>query len=449
VIDATALEYLLGRAGDPDRFERWTAQARATGWCARPIRLAGSTLTVDCVTGEIRARYDTGGEPDGTLLKTCGQRRATACASCAATYRADAFQLVAAGLRGGKGVPETIAAHPAVFLTLTAPSFGAVHSRRERNGIARPCHPAASGTCAHGMASACATIHAAADPTLGSPLCGDCFDYPGTILWNASATELWRRTTIAIRRHLARLAGTTTRELAQVVRLSYAKVIEYQARGTVHVHAVVRLDDPGGNPPPLAASALMTAVSTAAQVVAAPWPIAGDSRSATWGQQHDIRPIDAATGPGVAGYIAKYATKSTDALGHLDHRLTARDLDRLDLPKHLARLVRTAWHLGGDKELAPLRLRAWAHTLGFRGHWLTKSRHYSTTLTQLRGARAAHQAGPAIENADQVKDWRYVARGWAHPGDAAIAHTAAAERDEARRLARENRQNQPPKEDTP
>ena len=42
------------------------------------------------------------------LLKACGTRRESRCPSCAATYRADAYQLLAAGLKGGKGVPETI-----------------------------------------------------------------------------------------------------------------------------------------------------------------------------------------------------------------------------------------------------------------------------------------------------------------------------------------------------
>jgi hypothetical protein len=40
------------------------------------------------------------------LLKACGTRRESRCPSCAATYRADAYQLLAAGLKGGKGVPE-------------------------------------------------------------------------------------------------------------------------------------------------------------------------------------------------------------------------------------------------------------------------------------------------------------------------------------------------------
>jgi hypothetical protein len=37
------------------------------------------------------------------------------------------------------------------------------------------------------------------------------------------------------------------------------------------------------------------------------------------------------------------------------------------------------------------RLRHWAHTLGFGGHFLTKSRRYSVTFGQLRRARAEHR----------------------------------------------------------
>jgi hypothetical protein len=74
------------------------------------------------------------------------------------------------------------------------------------------------------------------------------------------------------------------------------------------------------------------------------------------------------------------ASKATETFGSgLDRRLTADDLDRLDgLPAHVAELVRAAWELGARPGLAGLRLRAWAHMLGFRGHWSTKSRRYST-----------------------------------------------------------------------
>ncbi len=65
-------------------------------------------------------------------------------------------------------------------------------------------------------------------------------DYTGSVLFNAYARELWRRFTIALRRTLARRAGLTSKTFAAQARLSYAKVAEYQRRGVVHLHAIVR-----------------------------------------------------------------------------------------------------------------------------------------------------------------------------------------------------------------
>ena len=68
--------------------------------------------------------------PDTVIHKACGNRRAAVCPACAEYYRADAYQLILAGLRGGKGIPDTVAGHPAVFATLTAPSFGPAQGAR-------------------------------------------------------------------------------------------------------------------------------------------------------------------------------------------------------------------------------------------------------------------------------------------------------------------------------
>ena len=46
--------------------------------------------------------YDTRTEPDGVLIKRCGNRRPAVCPSCSYEYRADAYQLVRAGITGGK-----------------------------------------------------------------------------------------------------------------------------------------------------------------------------------------------------------------------------------------------------------------------------------------------------------------------------------------------------------
>jgi hypothetical protein len=157
----------------------------------------------------------------------------------------------------------------------------------------------------------------------------------------------------------------------------------------------------------------------------------------------------------VAGYIAKYATKTTESFGSgLDRRLAdANDLDRLDgLPAHVAELVRAAWELGGRPELDGLRLRAWAHMLGFRGHWSTKSRRYSTTFTVLRRARVAFAKRRRAKDGvpldawgrpedDQavivVASWVYVGSGYATEGERWLALSAAARAREQRRIARE------------
>ena len=94
----------------------------------------------------------------------------------------------------------------------------------------------------------------------------------------------------------------------------------------------------------------------------------------------------------MAAYIATYATKSTEALGvALNRRINdAVELDAMPVRPHVAKLVRTAWELGDNPRLKRLRLRRWAHQLGFGGHWSTKSRRYSTTFTALRRARVAN-----------------------------------------------------------
>ena len=121
------------------------------------------------------------------ILVPCKDRRAAVCPSCSRLYQADAWQLVAAGIRGGKGVSPDVVEHPQLFVTLTAPSFGPVHSRSRSGTAGRPCRPGRSAdSCPHGIVAGAATMrHADGDPVLGEPLCADCFDYRGAVLWNA------------------------------------------------------------------------------------------------------------------------------------------------------------------------------------------------------------------------------------------------------------------------
>ncbi|PXY18514.1 replication initiator [Prauserella flavalba] len=89
--------------------------------------------------------------------------------------------------------------------------------------------------------------------------------------------------------------------------------------------------------------------------------------------------------------------------------------------------------------------------LGFGGHFSTKSRHYSTTLTALRAVRKAYQRGEPPEHpghtpadpdltgddATVTLNWLFDGVGWLTIGDAALANTAAAKARERRRIAKE------------
>jgi hypothetical protein len=463
----------IARAGPG--YDRWMEQVASTGYCAHPVRLRGRVEHADPATGEVRTVYSTSREPDATLLKACGNRRVSVCPSCSATYQADSFQLLAAGLRGAKGVPERVARHPRLFVTFTAPSFGAVHTRRAQGLLVYPCHPYRQGQrCPHGRRAGCWQRHDPDDPRLGEPLCARCYQVGAQVLWNALVGRLWSRTTIYLYRTLAKAAGMTEAELRRQVRISFAKVAEYQKRGAVHFHAVIRLDArtacacPDCVLPPsekFTASLLEEAVKEAAATVAVACPSVDEDRGVTpvarWGEQLDVRHITADDGEDdkqllaeqVAGYVAKYATKASEALGvTLDHRICEAELEDLDLPTHVAELVRACWELGARPGLGELRLRKWAHMLGFGGHFSSKSRRYSTTLGALRRARVAYairrRRGQTLpldawgRSEDEqavivVASWSYVGSGYQSTGEAWLAASAAARAREERRIAKE------------
>lgn len=311
-------------------------------------------------------------------------------------------------------------------MTLTPPGFGPVHTRRTgAGGRELRCRPRRNGgSCDHGRPAACVVVHPDGDAALGQPICADCYDYPGAVLWQAHAGRLWNRFTLATRRHLATAAGVGVRGLAAETRVSFVRVAEFQRRGLVHLHAVIRLDGPDGptDPPPAwaAVDLLDQAVRAAhaAVSVRTPYTAAVGELDLTWGPRLDVQPIAAAVdGAGgdrarVAAYIAKYVTKSAEDAGIRASRLhSLADLDRTKVSPHARRMARTCWQLGGLAEYRHLRLRAWAHVLGYRGHASSKSRHYSTTLGALRDARTEHVA-PSRPGTVRDGQWVYAGRGY-------------------------------------
>jgi hypothetical protein len=484
----------INRASRPD-YPRWLAHVLHAGDCTRPIRLRGQLHHINQTTGAVLASTSTLDLPDAVLYTACGNRRASVCPGCSRLYRADTYQLIKAGLVGGKTVPATVATHPCVFLTATAPSFGPVHSTRAGgDGQPRPCRPRRlKETCLHGRALRCQVRHQDDDPLLGQPFCLDCYDHTGQVVWNAYVAELWRRTLLKVNKALKRYGA----------RASFAKVAEMQARGVVHLHALIRLDNldptlttdtgPDGTqvarevpaPPPASAGlpqlrrALEHAFATTTYRTP-PHPDARDDLGgwlAAWGEQLDIRVVrdptittvsdghGALTEEQVAGYLAKYATKSSEATGHTSSRLTADDVEAAgQRGDHVGRLIGACWTLGrrdADEHAARVtgkpvparlrygRLRRWAHMLGFGGHFSTKSRRYSTTLAALRRARTdwretrrrrrelfAGRNRDVVETTLLVGHLAFAGTGWLSNGDALLAATAAAQ---AREHARNNR----------
>ncbi|MDN5746146.1 MAG: hypothetical protein L0H31_13630, partial [Nocardioidaceae bacterium] len=183
-----------------------------------------------------------------------------------------------------------------------------------------------------------------------------------------------------------------------------------------------------------------------------------DARAVRTGSRPDS-PDEQLSAEQVAGYIAKYSTKDagTTAGGAWHLRLMETHCESL-----YARAV------AADGEDSPyLLLKKWAHMLGFRGHFASKSRCYSVTLGSLRRARhrwqqlaaESRRTGEPIDTADLerrlladdeedttlvVGSWNYVGSGWRNESETALAIAAAGrareyqqwraeERDQARR----------------
>jgi hypothetical protein len=316
-------------------------------------------------------------------------------------------------------------------------------------------------------------VHTDIDGEVGQPLCAECYDYTGHVIWQWWAPELWRRFTITLRRQLAQHVGVTEKAARQLVRVQFAKVAEYQRRGVIHFHALIRLDGPPTDddqwPAPqvdVSADELCDLVRSAAEAIRYVSPADGPRLPALelrFGTQVDARivhhlaerddPPDGDLHPEtVAAYIAKYATKATaiepGSGGQAHLRRIRRVVDEL------GRAATRDPADGVDADVvAPYgRLKRWADALGFRGRFGTASRAFSVTLTSLREARRdfkrerpSSSAGGRDEDGglDQVDEgttlvvgsWRFVGMGWLTNGDAALAADTAA-RAREHRMAR-------------
>jgi hypothetical protein len=234
-------------------------------------------------------------------------------------------------------------------------------------------------------------------------------------------------------------------------RVSFAKVVEYQSRGSVHLHAVFRIDVLTSDDRLTELDSIMFGklISSVARRIAVPCPEAVGG-TARFGEQIDVRPLpesDERTRRRIAGYLAKYATKSSDADGLLDRKVKSlRDLRRRGLSPHLHRMAASSWGLEVRSGCRDLGLRRSTHALGFRGHWLTKSRAWSTTFAALRAERMewkARQVDDALEGGTShddvmlIRSWSYFNHGWESQGEGELAAWRQRSVAKARELHRE------------
>ncbi|MHB8378581.1 MAG: replication initiator [Acidimicrobiales bacterium] len=365
-------------------------EVEQAGNCSHPIRLRGES--VNLATGEVG---------ESLLRVACKDRRDVVCASCSYLYKLDAWILVSSGLVGGKGIPELVGTHPRLFVTTTAPSFGAVHTVAANGSCVRR-RRVDSPWCSHGRLSSCSQYHHEEDSQLGRPLCVDCFDYEGAVLWNAHASRLWNNTVQQIRRSLAEAGGLVQTNLKEVAQLHYLKVAEVQRRGLIHIHSVIRVDGPESidvDPPDWLTPGLLSKVIRGSVERASATRL--DGKAVRWGRMLDIRDLGLGVDDArkVASYVAKYSTKTTDGSRDLARRFhSRRQIEELVDNSHFRRLALKAWDLAARPAFEPLNLKIHAHAFGYTGQLITKSREYSTTFAALRRARIEYMSSRRIED---------------------------------------------------
>lgn len=155
--------------------------------CSKPLEFLNG------VTGEV-------------ISIRCKTRSEKQCPGCSWLYKTDTAKILRDGL-AGEGCRF-------FFLTLTAPSFGRTHVV-PKHGRPRPC--------------SCGRWHdSVRDADLrGVPVDCDEYDYDAQAFFNYHIGRLWDSARAALRKLLPDMV--------------YAKIFEWQQRGALHVHVIIRV----------------------------------------------------------------------------------------------------------------------------------------------------------------------------------------------------------------
>jgi hypothetical protein len=147
--------------------------------------------------------------PAGITVR-CHSRLKEVCPGCSNLAAGDWAAILRSGIFHAPSTARFL------VVTLTAPSFGATHRVVKPGRTVQQCQ--------------CGAVH---DPTLdadlrGTPLDLDTYDYEGAIWWNYASPALFD--------NFIRLLRDIYPSLA------YAAIREWQARGSLHLHVLMRID---------------------------------------------------------------------------------------------------------------------------------------------------------------------------------------------------------------
>ena len=368
--------------------------------CLHPVTMRRNWL--DTTTGEVGSR---------DFQVRCGTRREEDCEPCSKVWQADAFHAL---IRGANDGTEKL-----TFITLTpggASVFGAVHTASYNGRASERC--------------ACRRYHAPESPVIGLPVDPDKFDYAQAASFNNAAPRLATVTMQKVWRQMAAATGPSVKE----VRMAMVRVMEWQQRGLLHVHILVR----GEVPEEVVRRAVHGSPKSGTRRSITPASHGGH----TWGPQVDVQHIEPKDRDHLIAYITKMVTYAVkDVTAHSpEKRSPAASAHRARMEQAGEAAVsctascsvcKHGWSTGRDAsgraifEIASRTNRKCRRhgraerQFGFTGNVLSLNRSWGTTLGDARRTRQAwgrSQQPPAAALPETVLvTWERIAE---HPAQA-------------------------------
>ena len=226
-------------------FDAWSEAAARVGHCANPIRLRGRSDTVDTTTGEV------------VRLVLLGRTRPLGVTARAVREPPRGrVPVLLADLRRGHLPPDPLRRHrrqgrpraPSATTRwcsrpLTAPSFGLVHGQPD-GGRCRPFTARPRQVCARPADGLPRPPTTRTTQRSGSRCAGTATTTSRTSCGSGGRPSCGAGSPSTLRRALAKHLGVPESRLNDHATVQYAKVAEYQRRGIIHFHALIRLDGP-------------------------------------------------------------------------------------------------------------------------------------------------------------------------------------------------------------